>query len=137
MVFGASYAAYVIGYTLVQGTHYLLYGAFATGPAAKEFFAHHSVVAIPLSLLNPFFEELIVRAYVMTEVIELTGSSTLAITLSVAVQFSYHLYYGWVGAISMSFLFAVFALYYLRSRSALPIILAHAIFDVYGLLRLW
>lgn len=137
VVFGASYAAYVIGYTLVQTIHYLLYGAFATGPTAKDFFAHHSVGAIPLSLLNPFFEELIVRAYVMTEVIELTGSSTFAIALSVAVQFSYHLYYGWIGAISMSFLFLVLALYYLRSRSALPIIVAHAIFDVYGLLRIW
>jgi membrane protease YdiL (CAAX protease family) len=114
-----------------------IYATWATGPTAKDFFAHPSVVAIPFSLLNPFFEELVVRAYLMTEVIELTGSSTLAIALSVGVQFSYHLYYGWVGAISLSFLFLVFALYYVRSRLALPVIVAHGFFDVYALIRLW
>ena len=41
---------------------------------ARDFFAHPSVMAIPLALLNPFFEELLVRAYLMTEVMELTGS---------------------------------------------------------------
>jgi membrane protease YdiL (CAAX protease family) len=94
-------------------------------------------LAIPFSLLNPFFEELIVRAYLMTEVMELTGSSTLAVALSVGVQFSYHLYYGWVGAISLSFFFLVFALYYVRSSCALPVIVAHGFVDVYALLRLW
>lgn len=137
LVTGVSYAAYGLGHTLAQTIHHLLYGSFVTGPTAKDFFAHPSAVAIPWSLLNPFFEELIVRAYLMTEVIELTGSSRLAIALSVGVQFFYHLYYGWVGAISLSFLFLVLALYYVRSRSALPVIVAHGFFDVYALLRLW
>lgn len=79
---------------------------------------------------------MIVRAYLTTEVIELTGSSTLAVALSVAVQFSYHLYYGWTGAISLSFLFLTLAMYYVRTRRALPVIVAHGVFDVYGLLRL-
>jgi membrane protease YdiL (CAAX protease family) len=87
--------------------------------------------------LNPLFEELIVRAYRMTEVIELTGCSTLAVALSVGVQFSYQLYYGWVGATSLSFLFLLFALYDARSRRAPPVIVAHGFFDVYALLRLW
>ena len=88
---------------------------------ARDFFAHPSVMAIPLALLNPFFEELIVRAYLMTEVMELTGSSTLAVVLSVFVQFAYHLYYGWSGAISLAFFFLALALYYVRSRRALPV----------------
>jgi membrane protease YdiL (CAAX protease family) len=137
LVTAVSYATYGLGHTLVQTIHHLVYGTWATGPTAKDFFAHPCVVAIPFSLLNPFFEELIVRAYLMTEVIELTGSSTLAIALSVGVQFSYHLYYGWVGAISLSFLFLVFALYCVRSRLALPVIVAHGFFDVYALIRLW
>ena len=107
------------------------------GPTAKDFFAHPPVVAIPFSLLNPFFEELIVRAYLMAEVIELTGSSTMAVALSVGVQFSYHLYYGWVGAISLSFFFLALALYYVRSRCAFPVIVAHGFLDVYALIRLW
>jgi membrane protease YdiL (CAAX protease family) len=137
LVAGVSYAAYGLGHTLVQAVHHLVYGSLATGPTGKDFFAHPSVLAIPFSLLNPFFEELIVRAYLMTEVMELTGSSTLAVALSVGVQFSYHLYYGWVGAISLSFFFLVFALYYVRSRCALPVIVAHGFVDVYALLRLW
>jgi membrane protease YdiL (CAAX protease family) len=137
LVAGVSYVAYGLGHTLVQAVHHLVYGFYSTGPTAKDFFAHPSVWALPFSLLNPFFEELIVRAYLMTEVIELTGSSVLAIALSVGVQFSYHLYYGWVGAISLSFLFLVSALYYVRSRRALPVIVAHEFFDVYALLRLW
>jgi len=135
-VVAVSYLAYAFGYQLVQSIHHLMYGSWAMGPTAKDFFAHPSFIAIPFFLLNPFFEELIVRAYLMTEVMELTGSSALAVALSVAVQFSYHLYYGWVGAVSLSFLFLVFALYYARWRRALPVIVAHAFMDVYGLLRL-
>lgn len=137
LVAGVSYAAYGLGHTLVQTMYHLVYRTWPIGPTGKDFFAHPSVLAVPFSLLNPFFEELIVRAYLMTEVMELTGSSTLAVALSVGVQFSYHLYYGWVGAISLSFLFLVFALYCVRSRRALPVIVAHGFVDVYALLRLW
>ena len=68
---------------------------------------------------------------------DLTGSSTLAVVLSVFVQFSYHLYYGWGGAISLAFFFLPLALYYVRSRRALPVIVAHGLLDVYALIRLW
>jgi len=137
LVSGASFAAYLFGSAIVHLVHYWIYGSPATGPSGRDLFAHPSVAFIPFCLLNPFFEELIVRAYLMTEVLDLTGSSTLAVASSVAVQFSYHLYYGWAGAISLSFLFLVFALYYLRSRQALPVIVAHGVFDIYALVRLW
>jgi membrane protease YdiL (CAAX protease family) len=137
LVAALSYVAYAIGSLLVHLVHYWIYGSMAKGPTGADFFAHPSLAAIPYSLLNPFFEELIVRAYVMTEVAELTGSSTLAVAVSVAVQFSYHLYYGWAGAISMAFLFLTLSLYYIRTRRALPIIVAHGFFDIYALVRLW
>jgi membrane protease YdiL (CAAX protease family) len=137
LVAGISYVSYTWGSMLVQSAHYAIYGNFARPPSGRDFFAHPSAVAIPFVLLNPFFEELIVRAYLMTEVSELTGSSFLAITVSVAVQFSYHLYYGWIGAISLSFSFLIFAVYYARSRRILPVIVAHGIFDIYGIVHLW
>ncbi len=133
---GLSYAAFVVGSIIIYDAQYLIYGSSVTGHTANDFFAHPSVAAIPFSLLNPFFEELIVRAYLMTEVVQLTGSSALAVFLSVAVQFSYHLYYGWAGAISLAFPFFTLALYYVRTRRALPVIVAHGFFDIYGLLRL-
>ncbi len=137
LVTGASFAAYLLGSTIVHLVHYWMYGSLAGGPSGRDLFAHPSVAFIPFCLLNPFFEELIVRAYLMTEVLDLTGSSILAVAFSVGVQFCYHLYYGWAGAISLSFQFLIFSLYYLRSRRALPIIVAHGLFDICALVRLW
>ena len=119
----AAYLTYSAGYLLVHSVHKALFSA--------------PLLAIPLFLLNPFFEEMIVRAYLMTEVRDLTGSWTLAIAVSVAIQFSYHLYYGWESAIALSFQFLVFSVYYAKTRKATPLILAHGIFDIYGLMRLW
>ncbi len=137
LVAGASYLAYVLGSLFVQTVHHAIYGNFAKSLSGRDFFGHPPATVIPFILLNPFFEELIVRAYLMTEVRDLTGSSALAIAISVIAQFSYHLYYGWAGAISLSFQFLIFALYYARSRNILPVIVAHGLFDIYGMARLW
>ncbi len=137
LVAGVSYAAYIFGALVVQLVHYAAYHSFATGPTGANFFAHPGIASLPFVFLNPFFEELIVRAYVMTEVLDLTGSRLLAIALSVGIQFSYHLYYGWAGAITLSFTFLIFAIYYARSRRALPIVTAHAFFDISAMIRLW
>ena len=129
-----SYVVYGFGYAFIGTFHHAMLGADAT---ARNVFGHPSVVfAIANCLLNPFFEELVVRAYLMTEVVELTGSTLSAVILSVLVQFSYHLYYGWAGAISLSFQFLIYALYFAHWRRAVPIIIAHGFFDVYGMLRL-
>lgn len=73
----------------------------------------------------------------MTEIGELTGSSVLAAIASVILQSAYHLYYGWLGALSISFLFIFFAVYYALTRRAFPIIVAHGIFDIVALVRMW
>ena len=106
------------------------------GPDARRFFANPSMAALPFMILNPFFEELIVRAYLMTEISELTGSTLLAVMISVLVQTSYHLYYGLMGALSVAFIFLVFAIYYARSKRALPIVVAHELFDLIGFIHL-
>lgn len=137
LVTAVSVATFVLGAMVVQLIHHALYGTFATGPTGATFFSHPGPWAVPFILLNPFFEELIVRAYLMTEVADLTGSSALAIAASVLFQSSYHLYYGWAGAASMAFMFLALSLYYARKRRALPIIVAHAFFDIYALIRLW
>jgi membrane protease YdiL (CAAX protease family) len=73
----------------------------------------------------------------MTEIIDLTGSSSLAIAVSVALQTSYHIYYGWWIALSLALQFLVFAISYALSRRALPIIVAHGLFDLRALVQLW
>lgn len=137
IVTSGSYLAYTAGYYLVYSIPTLLHSYKPSGLTAREMFGQPSLIAVPLFLLNPFFEELIVRAYLMTEVKALTGSWTLSAALSVALQFSYHLYYGWLAAIALSFQFLVFAIYYARTQRATPIIIAHGFFDIVGLIRLW
>ncbi|MFL6230437.1 MAG: CPBP family intramembrane glutamic endopeptidase [Pyrinomonadaceae bacterium] len=85
-------------------------------------------------LLNPFFEELIVRAYVISEVTHLTGKVYLAVILSVLFQASYHLYQGTFLAWSYIPLFLIFSLYYAARRRITPVILAHLYFDLLALL---
>jgi membrane protease YdiL (CAAX protease family) len=117
--------------------HSALYSSPPGGLTLRDMFGHPSVMAVPFILLNPFFEELIVRAYVMTEVRELTGSWRMAAALSVAVQTSYHLYYGFSGTIfSLSGLFLIYSIYYAKTRRATPIVLAHGIFDFWVLIHL-
>jgi membrane protease YdiL (CAAX protease family) len=137
LVTGISFTAYVLGSMVVHLFHYRMYGSLATGPSGPAFFAHPPLAALPFCLLNPFFEEIIVRAYLMSELLDLTGSAVMAVAVSVVVQFSYHLYYGWAGAISLSFAFLIFAIYFARSRRALPIIVAHGLFDIYGFIHLF
>lgn len=111
-------------------------GPVPPAPSPRAFFGHPSWMAVPYLFVNPFFEELIVRAYFMTELLDLTGSSLLAVLCSTALQFSYHLYYGWIRATGMAAGFLVFSLYYLRTRKATPIVAAHAVLDISALLRL-
>ncbi|MGO9326271.1 MAG: CPBP family intramembrane glutamic endopeptidase [Terracidiphilus sp.] len=129
--------AYWTGPYLIHLVDHAMYSSVHNGQAMRELFGRPSIMTVPYFLLNPFFEELVVRAYLMTEVRALTGSWALAAALSVIVQFSYHLYYGWEGAVAVSFLFLVFAIYYARTQKATPIIVAHGIFDFLGLVRMF
>ncbi len=85
------------------------------------------------ALINPIKEELIARAYVMSEVRSLTGHAWVAVVASVGLQVCYHFYQGVFAALSYVALFLVFALYYARTRLVLPIILAHLYFDLLAL----
>lgn len=86
------------------------------------------------ALLNPWFEEIIVRAYTMTELAAFKLPQELVILLSVLLQVGYHLYQGVGSALLISSTFFVFALYYANTRRALPIILAHLYLDIIALL---
>jgi len=97
---------------------------------AALFGANVGVLPIFIVLLNPFFEELLVRAYLITEVESLFTSTSLAVMASVTLQTSYHLYQGVPNAISLSAGFLLFSLYFVRTRRILPIILAHLYLDV-------
>lgn len=92
---------------------------------------------VPFLLLNPFFEEILVRGYLMTEISELRRSMLLAALASVALQTTYHLYYGINGALVVGSGLSVFAVYYAKSRRLAPVILAHFLWDLTALLGAW
>lgn len=131
-----SYAVQRLGYQSIRYIYFVLFLSRPSYRPASAFFGHLGWFAVVFALFNPFFEELIVRAYLMTEIIEMTGSSALAVIVSVGVQSAYHLYYGWAGALSLACQFLVFSLYFARWRRALPLVVAHGFFDVYGIVRL-
>jgi membrane protease YdiL (CAAX protease family) len=89
-----------------------------------------ALLAFVFQLVNPFFEELIVRAYVMTEVKYLTNSWGKAIFVSTALQSIYHLYQGVPSALGHAAGFLVFSIYYAKTRRITPLILAHVYMDV-------
>jgi membrane protease YdiL (CAAX protease family) len=87
-------------------------------------------VLILFQFLNPFYEELIVRAYVITELKQLTNSVWKPIILSTLLQTSYHFYQGIPMALGEGAGFLVFSIYYSKTNRIAPIILAHLYIDV-------
>jgi membrane protease YdiL (CAAX protease family) len=89
-----------------------------------------SVAAVVFMIINGFFEEFIVRAFVITQLRQLTGSAALAIFASVAIQVSYHLYQGLPAALSHVPMFLIFSIYYQRTNRIFPIAMAHVTMDL-------
>jgi membrane protease YdiL (CAAX protease family) len=79
-------------------------------------------------------EELLVRAFLITEVSELTGNVALAVLASIGVQTLYHLYQGPAYALWAASGFFVTSVFYASTRRITPVILVHAIhnFWVFG-----
>jgi len=88
-----------------------------------------TAVLTPLSLMGILCmaaeEELLVRAYMMSEVLDLTGSAFLAIGASTCLQAFYHLYQGRGWALIHASTFLVYSLFYWKTRRATPVVLAH------------
>ena len=82
-----------------------------------------------LLITNAIFEESLVRAYLMTEIVYFTRKPWLALFVSTVVQSTYHLYQGVAPAVSDLGLFAVFSFFYMRTGRIWPVILAHMILD--------
>ena len=136
LLYVVAFSFYIAGGTILNVWYYALAGSYPTHVSALQVFGHFPLIALPFTLLNPFYEEIVVRAYLMTEIRELTGSVAIAAIASLVLQTSYHIYYGWAGAIMLGINFAVFVGYFAIWRRAFPLVVAHAIFDIVGYLRL-
>ena len=128
----ASYLAFYVTYLVSYYVHFFVTG----GPlrlwddASQIMGSRLSIAVIIFICINPWFEELVVRAYTMTEVLAFSNNLWIAGIVSVGVQALYHLYQGVPNVIVLTASFAVFAFYYAKSRRILPVILAHLYMDV-------
>jgi membrane protease YdiL (CAAX protease family) len=134
----------VVSYSfLYLGMMVLFYGYYFTTGRVLDYEAKNidalglslSPVLIVFIVINPFFEELIARAYLMTEVVSLSGSRVLAVIVSAGLQAAYHLYQGGPSAFAIFLMFLVFSLYFARSKRIFPVILAHLYFDLLALFQ--
>ncbi|KPV56336.1 hypothetical protein QJ48_28265 [Paenibacillus sp. A3] len=87
-------------------------------------------------VINPFFEELIVRAYTMTELNFLIKKEEITVLASTVIQTSYHLYQGLIPALYTGIVFFVFSIYFAKTRKIVPVIMVHLLLDMTAISQL-
>lgn len=100
---------------------------------AVAFGGHITIFTGVFVFLNAFHEELLVRAFLISELDDLYHRTWLAVGVSVALQTSYHLYQGLPAALAHIPTFLLFSVYYVRTRRIFPVILAHMFVDIMAL----
>lgn len=137
-LFVIAYLAWLAAYYLIDFAYYFWTLQHVTYRDPAAIFARPSLILLVLYILGaPLFEETIVRGYLMTELMSFSCPIWLAAFASVIVQTSYHLYYGYAGALSVGSGFVVFAVYFARSKRLMPVMLAHLFWDLTASARYW
>jgi membrane protease YdiL (CAAX protease family) len=93
-----------------------------------------SVITFLAVVVNPFFEELVLRAYSMTMLRQLTRSAVVAVLISASAQTFVHLYQGVPAMLALGGTFLVFSIYFAITNRIWPVILAHLYGDTASIL---
>lgn len=90
--------------------------------------------AVPVLILaaaqNAILEEVVAVGYLLTRLRDLAWRPELAVLASAVLRGSYHLYQGFGAFVGNAVMGVVFALFFLRTRRVLPLIVAHTLLDV-------
>ena len=90
--------------------------------------------AVPVLILaaaqNAILEEVVVVGYLVTRLRELGWRLWTTVAASAVLRGSYHLYQGIGAFIGNAVMGVVFALFFLRTRRVLPLVVAHTILDI-------
>jgi membrane protease YdiL (CAAX protease family) len=90
--------------------------------------------AVPVLILaaikNAVLEEVIVVGYLMTRLRQWGMSTVAIIACSAVLRGSYHLYQGFGAFVGNAVMGVVFALFFLRYKRVMPLIVAHTLLDV-------
>jgi uncharacterized protein len=89
---------------------------------------------IPVLVMNAIeaalTEEVIVAAYLITRLQQLSWSPRASVVASAALRGSYHLYQGWGGFLGNVAMGAIFGWLFARTRRAWPLVVAHLLLDI-------
>jgi uncharacterized protein len=124
LALGAEYTAQFI-------FDYDLEAAAARAPKADPDLSMQLVFLV--SVVNGIFEELFVAGYIITSLTARRGM-WMAINVSVVVRLLYHLYQGPIGIMTVVPMGLLFGYLYSRTRQLWPLMVAHVLLDVIGLL---
>lgn len=90
--------------------------------------------AVPVLILsaaqNAILEEIIVVGYLLTRLRQLGWRIGSVIAASALLRGSYHLYQGFGAFVGNAIMGVIFALFFLRVRRVLPLVVAHTLLDV-------
>jgi membrane protease YdiL (CAAX protease family) len=90
--------------------------------------------AVPVLILsavqNAVLEEVVVVGYLMTRLRDMAWRTGAIIATSAILRGSYHLYQGFGAFVGNAVMGVVFALFFLRTKRVLPLIVAHTILDI-------
>jgi membrane protease YdiL (CAAX protease family) len=100
--------------------------ADVTKPAASM------LAVVAASLINPWYEELLVCAYVI-EALRKRFGLAVAVNASIALRLSYHLYQGPQAWIAFTLFGLIMSFAYVKTGRLWPVIVAHATEDFLGL----
>lgn len=84
------------------------------------------------SVVNGAYEEIFVAGYVITVLAGARGIWT-AVNVSTGIRLMYHLYQGTIGIITIVPMGLLYAYIYVRTSQLWPLILAHILLDIIGL----
>jgi uncharacterized protein len=127
-----------ITYGLAVGAEYIAQIVFdydleaAAARAPKVDPALSMQLVFLVSVVNGIFEELFVAGYIITALVARRGM-WMAINVSVVVRLLYHLYQGPVGIMTVVPMGLLYGYVYSRTRQLWPLMVAHVILDVVGL----
>ena len=97
-------------------------------------------VLILLAIGNAVLEEVVVVGYLVVRLREIGLATPVIVVASAVLRGSYHLYQGFGGFVGNAAMGVVFALFFLRFKRIVPLIIAHSLLDIvafvgYTLLR--
>jgi membrane protease YdiL (CAAX protease family) len=87
-------------------------------------------VLVLAALKNALLEEVIVVGYLVERLERLGWPLAAVVVTSSVVRASYHAYQGYGPILGNAVMGVVFALYYLRSRRVMPLVVAHTLLDI-------